>query len=136
VKQHSILKRVQFAGGAKLRGEVGNFVHETAAALQKRVCERAEELEPSGDPADVIAKAALAKCGHQRNMLLADYHSFLHERDGRCGLEIPPPITVEEVDRHIDESQPFIEFFERDLLDAVTLAAVEVRAARKANAQN
>lgn len=136
MKQHSIPKRVQFAGGAKLRTEVGDFVHATAAALQKRVCERAEELEISGDPADVIAKAALTKCGYQRDMLLADYLAFLRERDGRCGPEILSPMTIEEIDQHIEESRPFIEFFERDLLDAVTLAVVEVRAARTANAQN
>jgi hypothetical protein len=134
VKQHSILKRVQFAGGAGLRAEVSDYVHEAAAQLQKRVCERAQELEPSGDPADVIAKAALTKCGYQRDMLAADFHAFLHERGGRCGPELPPPITAEEIDRHIAEAQPYIALFERDLLELVTLAIVEFRAAKVANA--
>jgi very-short-patch-repair endonuclease len=136
VKQHSVAKRVQFAGGAKIRAEVGDNVHQAAAALQKRVCERAQEFEPSGDPADVVAKAALTKCGHQRNMLMADYHAFLSHRDGRSGLAMVPPITSEEIDRQIGESQPYIELFERDLLDAVTLAVVEFRAARTINAEN
>ena len=136
MKQHSILKRVQFAGGAGIRTDVADYVHKAAADLQKRVCERAQELEPSGDPADVVAQAALTKCGYQRDMLAADYHAFLNQRDRPVGPEIHPPLTTEEIDSHIEESQPYIEFFERDLLKLVTLAVVEFRAAKASNAQN
>ena len=134
--QHSIRKRVQFTGGARLRSDVSDFVHQTAAALQKRVCGRAEELEPSGDPADVIAKAALTKCRYQRDMLRADYHAYLNERDGLNGLEMAPPITDDIIDRQIAESQPYIDLFERDLLDVVTLVVVDFRAVRNSNAPN
>lgn len=69
-------------------------------------------------------------------MLLADYHAYLAERDGRCGREVAEAISTQEIDRHIAESQPVIEMFERDLLDVVTLAVVEFRAARNTNAPN
>ncbi len=136
MKRHSITKLAQYSGGSKIRADVPDFVHATATALQKRVCQRAEEFELSGDPADVVAKAALTKCGHQRNMLWADYQAFLHERDERCGPEMAGPISVDEIDRHIAESQPIIEMFERDLLDLVTLAIVEFRAAKNSDAPN
>ena len=73
----------------------------SAAKLQKRVSERAEEFVTSGDPADVIAKAALTKCGDQRVKLFADFQAFLDIRDGRCGLEMQPPKTIDEIDRQI-----------------------------------
>ncbi len=96
-----------------------------AAKLQKRVSERAEEFVTSGDPADVIAKAALTKCGDQRVSYSRTVQAFLDIRDGRCGLEMQPPKTIDEIDRQIEESQPYIEMFERDLLEVATLAVVE-----------
>jgi hypothetical protein len=107
VKQHSILKRVQFAGGAGLRAEVSDYVHEAAAQLQKRVCERAQELEPSGDPADVIAYST-SRSADFRETCPRDCNQFFTSDAPLRTRFAAARSRPKEIDRHIAEAQPYI----------------------------
>lgn len=107
--------------GVKIRHEVDKFAVEAAEKYFKRVCERAEEFEKSGEPADVVARASILKCSSQRVDLQACLYAFFRDHAGGGGGDL---------DALLERAQELVDFFERDLDELLLVSVVEFRVAR------
>jgi hypothetical protein len=113
------------AHGVKLRHDVDKFAVEAAEKYFKRVCERAEEFEKSGEPADVISRASILKCSPQRIDLQACLYASFRDQAGGDGSDL---------DAFLGRAQELVDFFERDLDELLLVSVVEFRVARIADA--
>jgi len=109
----------------KLRHDVDKFAVEAAEKYFKRVCERAEEFEKSGEPADVISRASILKCSPQRIDLQACLYASFRDQAGGDGSDL---------DAFLGRAQELVDFFERDLDELLLVSVVEFRVARIADA--
>jgi len=124
VSVRTITQRAK-AHGVKLRHDVDKFAVEAAEKYFKRVCERAEEFEKSGEPADVISRASILKCSPQRIDLQACLYASFRDQAGGDGSDL---------DALLGRAQELVDFFERDLDELLLVSVVEFRVARIADA--